>query len=575
MFDLLSFIRQLLPPPLRLPVSLGLVRVLYSPVMALFDAVQQANSDTVSTASSTGQVAVLEDLLNQATFGSGVGAVYILDGDGVNYDFQVVTPAGLPLDTLNRMNDILTTHHLLGKRFVVQNQVAYIQDRPVVGQSVSWVTGYPYREGNKLHFAVNERGSFRVKIDAPTYSLIDAIYTLNGATDDEYVGDLDSSLAYTITILNLTKTLAPPAAAPAPTTPGTKGLTRMGYSRFVTSHQTSLWFITDRPMKATVSLVSGSASGDGWSTAVARVIDTAQTLREWTSGLRLNPTANGQGGILDGVTYYITITESDGTNPVTYAWTPQGSDTNGILDIPLAPTAIPTKPANRAPYVATALNNQVITDAGDQVWDVPVNTFSDPDGDTLTLGGAANGGGALPAGVTFDAQNRRFGFAASLANGTYNVQVTATDPYGASVTATVSVTIGRAAVVAPVAGSFDVVYADHNAGGGVTRMLQISPTWRTDSSGKNWVTLHDSATPPVPGGYTRYYLLDEDGVPNAAMGWNAWTGSLADFGEFPERFVVYVQVIVAKGTNFVDYPDANNSYKYSSGFAQIFTGTKP
>ena len=82
---------------------------------------------------------------------------------------------------------------------------------------------------------------------------------------------------------------------------------------------------------------------------------------------------------------------------------------------------------NRAPVVATALQDQVAPHDGDFVYTVPTSTFSDPDaGDTLTYSATLADGSALPSWLTFNAATRTFsGTPGTL--GTISVRVTAQD----------------------------------------------------------------------------------------------------------------------------------------------------
>ena len=96
---------------------------------------------------------------------------------------------------------------------------------------------------------------------------------------------------------------------------------------------------------------------------------------------------------------------------------------------------------NDAPTVDNALIDQTANEGSAFNFIVPANTFSDVDvGDTLTYSATLNGGGALPAWLTFNAATQTFsGTPASGDLGTLDVEVTVTD--GGSLTASDSFTL--------------------------------------------------------------------------------------------------------------------------------------
>jgi predicted outer membrane repeat protein len=92
-----------------------------------------------------------------------------------------------------------------------------------------------------------------------------------------------------------------------------------------------------------------------------------------------------------------------------------------------------TVTSNPPPTLANALADQHATVAVPFTYVVPANSFTDPNGDTLTYSAKLTGGGALPAWLTFDPATRKFsGTPAAGDVGTINVRVTATDPTGGS-----------------------------------------------------------------------------------------------------------------------------------------------
>jgi lysophospholipase L1-like esterase len=72
----------------------------------------------------------------------------------------------------------------------------------------------------------------------------------------------------------------------------------------------------------------------------------------------------------------------------------------------------------------------------------PATVFADPDNDLLTLTATLAGGGALPSWLSFNAQTYTFSGTPAAANlGTLSVQLTATDPFGATASEVFSLTV--------------------------------------------------------------------------------------------------------------------------------------
>ena len=105
----------------------------------------------------------------------------------------------------------------------------------------------------------------------------------------------------------------------------------------------------------------------------------------------------------------------------------KGGSTSAILGLTVTPV-------NDAPVVANALPDQGTTQGAAFSYTVPANTFSDVDGDSLTLGASLADGNPLPAWLGFNATNGSFsGTPAQGDIGMITVRVTATD--GTSVAA--------------------------------------------------------------------------------------------------------------------------------------------
>ncbi|MDR0275464.1 MAG: putative Ig domain-containing protein, partial [Burkholderiaceae bacterium] len=73
---------------------------------------------------------------------------------------------------------------------------------------------------------------------------------------------------------------------------------------------------------------------------------------------------------------------------------------------------------------------------------MPTDAFTDPDGDPLTFSARLADGSDLPAWLTFDAASKTFsGTPGNAAVGNLNVQITASDPSGASASQSFTLTV--------------------------------------------------------------------------------------------------------------------------------------
>ena len=88
-------------------------------------------------------------------------------------------------------------------------------------------------------------------------------------------------------------------------------------------------------------------------------------------------------------------------------------------------------PQNDAPVVANSIANQASAEDSSLSFQVPENTFTDIDGDTLTYSATLADGSALPDWLSFNAGSRTFsGTPDNEDVGTLNLKVTASDPDG-------------------------------------------------------------------------------------------------------------------------------------------------
>ncbi|WP_039279437.1 putative Ig domain-containing protein, partial [Pectobacterium brasiliense] len=164
----------------------------------------------------------------------------------------------------------------------------------------------------------------------------------------------------------------------------------------------------------------------------------------------------------DGDTLTLSATLADGTalpswlsfNPATgtFSGTPSNADV-GALSIKVTATdttnasvsttfSLTVTNVNDAPVVATPIPTQSVVQDGSLSFTVPAGTFTDPDGDTLTLSATLANGSPLPGWITFNSATGTFSGTPSNADiGSLSIRVTATDGSNASVHTDFSLTV--------------------------------------------------------------------------------------------------------------------------------------
>ncbi|MCW2475287.1 putative Ig domain-containing protein [Candidatus Symbiopectobacterium sp. NZEC151] len=164
----------------------------------------------------------------------------------------------------------------------------------------------------------------------------------------------------------------------------------------------------------------------------------------------------------DGDTLTLSATLADGTalpswlsfNPATgtFSGTPANGDV-GSLTIKVTATdgsnasvsttfGLTVTNVNDAPVVATPIPAQSVDQESSLNFTVPAGTYSDPDGDTLTLSATLADGTALPSWLSFNPATGTFsGTPANGDVGSLTIKVTATDGSNASVSTTFGLTV--------------------------------------------------------------------------------------------------------------------------------------
>ncbi|MEQ1770386.1 MAG: putative Ig domain-containing protein, partial [Devosia sp.] len=109
-----------------------------------------------------------------------------------------------------------------------------------------------------------------------------------------------------------------------------------------------------------------------------------------------------------------------------------------------------TPPANSAPVIANPIVDQSATIGTAFAFTVPANTFTDPDGDTLTRSATLTGGAALPSWLSFNAATGVFTGTPPVGSaGQVSVSVTVNDGNAHTATDTFLITIGGGAANTP------------------------------------------------------------------------------------------------------------------------------
>ncbi|MDR3576051.1 MAG: putative Ig domain-containing protein [Anaerolineaceae bacterium] len=103
-------------------------------------------------------------------------------------------------------------------------------------------------------------------------------------------------------------------------------------------------------------------------------------------------------------------------------------------------TTFHLKVGNNPPVVANPISDQIAQAGVAYSYSFPANTFTDPDGDTLTYSASLSPSGALPAWLSFDPGSSTFSGITTHVQ-TFQVQVTADDGQGGTVSDTFTMTV--------------------------------------------------------------------------------------------------------------------------------------
>ena len=153
--DIESYVRQLMPPNLRLPKYVGLGVVLFRPLKLVLDLAERFGREANYRAGLTGQKLLLEHYL-QSTVD---GGVYLLEADGALLDFVVIVPPVLTADQRRQVRELVDAAKLAGMRYAVRDAFAGGGpiDPPV---ALAWTAGFPRVEGRKIGMAISVSGTY-------------------------------------------------------------------------------------------------------------------------------------------------------------------------------------------------------------------------------------------------------------------------------------------------------------------------------------------------------------------------------------------------------------------------------
>ncbi|MEQ9887765.1 putative Ig domain-containing protein [Pectobacterium zantedeschiae] len=164
---------------------------------------------------------------------------------------------------------------------------------------------------------------------------------------------------------------------------------------------------------------------DGDTLTLSATLANGLPLPSWITFNPATGTFSGTPGNADVGSLSIRVTATDGSNASVHT------------DFSLTITNV-----NDAPVVATPIPAQSVVQDGSLNFTVPAGTFTDPDGDTLTLSATLANGSPLPSWITFNPATGTFSGTPGNADvGSLSIRVTATDSSNASVHTDFSLTI--------------------------------------------------------------------------------------------------------------------------------------
>ncbi|GAB3734897.1 putative Ig domain-containing protein [Spirosoma lituiforme] len=455
MFDLEAFIRQLLPINRRTDLNVGFVKLLFAPMASLLLAIETSRRQMVLLSKATGQVLLLEELLNQAAFSSSVGNIYILDGNYVTVDFQVVVPTGLAPSLISQLKGIVDAYKQAGKRYAIVEDATYVVDSN--NNPFAWEAGYPYLNDIQIVFALKQTGQYRTVLKKDGVVTFDqpVNYTAGYPVSLEAQG---TGSIFTLEVMSLTASL---------TRIATGAISQLTYQRSGQSLNVLAW-INAGDVEVRLIGRNNTAYTDSFSDAIVWGSEMAgvsyNRMRSYTN------VPSGEYTILARV---------------------KGQTATTALDINLT---VPNQP----PVVVNPMPNQSGKVGQYFTYSIPSNVFTDPDG--FIAGFATTG---LPPGISYNAGGPISGTPTTA--GTYTVRVTAADDKGAAISDEFDLTIVPA----------DSTSVDNNTPPPVVNpgATMIVPMNRgimnlvAEHNGSKW-RVRDTANYGIPQGKAGYFFIN-------------------------------------------------------------------
>ena len=173
----------------------------------------------------------------------------------------------------------------------------------------------------------------------------------------------------------------------------------------------------------------------------------------------------------------VTFTPASGYGGGTVSFTVTATDANGTTDTETFNVSV-----NQTPTLDNAISDQTVSGSGAWSYQVPANTFSDPDSDPLTYSATLGDGSALPSWLSFDVSNRIFGGNPAIAQDAspITLKVTATDSGGLTVSDTFTATFSNSNDTPTVANPI----ADQSQSGGGNWSYQVPANTFSDGDGE-------------------------------------------------------------------------------------------
>lgn len=472
MFDLTSFIRQLLPPHRRQPLTIALARVLFGPAQSIMSDLATKRTSLLDQVRTTGQTMVLEDLLTRMVATYSNSTVYIAEGNSVNYDFTVIVPADVPATFYGTIQAVVDRYKQAGKRYQIAKGIQY----DVIDNSndLAWVSGYPYISGNRLYWAINKLGTFYTRVTSGDQILVDQSIPYGLGSVGQI--DVDPTKAYLVEVGKISATVQASAKFID---------SQVGYDWNVANGRTLfVGFNASEPPTVTITTPTGSTitprvdtfgvNFDGHNYQY-RVYLPNLTSGQYLVAASVNGAPNSYSG-------YLILTDDNSG---------QGLVINGL------PPA-----TNQAPVINKQVSAQTATVGVAFSQIIPSDTFKDNDGTVASVAVTAG----LPDGLTAQVTGLSIVLSGTpTLPGNYTVRVTATDDKGATTLMMYVITVSTKPIDPnPITGDYGLTVIDTPAR---TDVLDLAIEWVT-LNGQKWARVYNRANPQPQDGRRWFFIVN-------------------------------------------------------------------